>query len=98
MIVKHWPLLWIQERNGQAGVRNVRVWVDQGDHGHTQVGSTTVSIPGKKVHANAYALRRHQTLCERHSAIEAMIIHLKSAYRLGRNDLKGNVGDTDNAL
>jgi IS5 family transposase len=27
-----------------------------------------------------------------------MIGHLKSEYRLGRNDLKGSVGDTHNAL
>ena len=55
-------------------------------------------IPGKKAHASAYALRRHKTLCKRRAAIEAMIGHLKSEHRLGRNYLKGSVGDTHIAL
>jgi transposase, IS5 family len=68
--------------------RYKRVLVDQGDRGHGPVGGAAVMIPGKKGHASAYSFRRHQTLCKRHSAIEAMIIHLKSAYRLGRMTLR----------
>jgi transposase, IS5 family len=68
-----------------TGRRYELVWVEKGYRGHAQVGSTTVSMPGKKVHASTYALRRHQTLCKRHSAIEVMIGHLKSEHRLGRN-------------
>lgn len=75
-----------------------RVLVDKGYRGHGQVGSTTVIMPGKKVHESAYALRRHKTLCKRRSAIEAIIGHLKREHRLGRNYLKGSVGDTNNAL
>ena len=37
-------------------------------------------------------------MCKRHSAIEAIIGHLKSEHRLGSNDLKGSVGDTHNVL
>ena len=72
--------------------------VDKGYRGHGKVGSSAVIIPGKKAHASAYTLRRHKTMCKRHSAIEAMIGHLKSEYRLKRNYLKGSVGDTNNAL
>jgi hypothetical protein len=57
-----------------------------------------VIIPGKKSHASAYALRRHKSCCKRRSAIEAIISHLKSDHRMGRNYLKGRVGDTNNAL
>ena len=81
-----------------TGQRYKRVLVDKGYRGHGQVGSSAVIIPGKKAHASAYALRRHKTLCKRRSAIEAIIGHLKSEHRLGRNYLKGSVGDTNNAL
>jgi hypothetical protein len=49
------------------------VLVDQGDRGHGPVGGAAVMIPGKKVHPSADALRRHQTLCKRRSAIEAIL-------------------------
>lgn len=55
-------------------------------------------MPGKKVRASAYARSIHEVRCRRRSAIEAVIGHLKSEYRLGRNYLKGSVGDADNAL
>ena len=81
-----------------TGQRYARVLVDKGYRGHGKVGSSAVIIPGKKAHDSAYALRRHKKLCKRRSAIEAMVGHLKSEHRLGRNYLKGNVGDTNNAL
>jgi hypothetical protein len=55
-------------------------------------------IPGKKVHASAYALRRHKTLCKRRSAIEAILGHLKSDHSMGSNYIKGRAGDTHHAL
>ena len=81
-----------------TGRRYERVLVDKGYRGHGQVGSSAVIVPGKKVHASAYALRRHKTLCKRRSAIEAIIGHLKSDHRLCRNYLKGEIGDRNNAL
>jgi transposase, IS5 family len=74
------------------------VLIDQGDRGHGPVGSAAVMIPGKQVHPSADALRRHQTLCKRHSAIEASIGHLKSDHSMGSNYLKGRSGDTHHAL
>lgn len=81
-----------------TGRQYERVLVDKGYRGHSQLGDTAVIMPGKKVHASAYARRRHKTLCKRRSAIEAMISHLKSGHRMGRNYLKGTIGDTTNAL
>jgi transposase, IS5 family len=72
--------------------------VDQGDRGHGPVGDAEVMIPGKKVHPSADALRRHQTLCKRRSAIEAILGHLKSDHSMGSNYLKGRAGDTHHAL
>ena len=81
-----------------TGRRYGRVLVDKGYRGHGQVGSSAVIMPGKKLHGSAYALRRHKTLCKRRSAIEAIIGHLKSDHRMGRNYLKGSIGDRNNAL
>ena len=72
--------------------------VDKGYRGHGQVRHSEVIILGKQVYASAYALGRHKRLCKRRSAIEAMRGHLKSDHRLGRNYLKGSVGDGNNAL
>jgi transposase, IS5 family len=74
------------------------VLVDQGNRGHGPVGGAAVMIPGKEGHASADALRRHQTLCKRCSAIEASIGHLKSDHSMGSNYLKGGAGDTHHAL
>jgi hypothetical protein len=57
-----------------------------------------VMIPDKEGHPSADALRRHQTLCKRSSAIEAIISHLKRDRRTGSNYLKGRAGDTHNAI
>ena len=81
-----------------TGRRYERVLVDKGYRGHGQVGSSEVIMPGKQLHGSAYARRRHKRFCKRRSAIEAIIGHLKSEHRLGRNYLKGSIGDSNNAL
>ncbi len=80
-----------------TGRRYARV-LDKGYRGHGKEGNSEVIIPGKKSHASAYARRRHKTLCKRRSAIEALISHLKRGHRMGRNYLKGSIGDANNAL
>jgi transposase, IS5 family len=74
------------------------VLVDKGYRGHGQLGGSAVIIPGKKAHASAHALRRHKSCYKRRSAIAAIIGHLKSDHRMGRNYLKGSIGDRNNAL
>ena len=80
-----------------TGRQYARVLVDKGYCGHGQVGGSAVMIPGKKAHASAYALRSKQR-CKRRSAIEAIIGHLRSDHSMGRNYLKGAIGDSHNAL
>jgi transposase, IS5 family len=74
------------------------VLIDTDYRGHAQVGGAAVMIPGKKVHASADALRRHQTLCKRRSAIEAILDYLKSDHSMGSNYLRGRAGDRHHAL
>jgi transposase, IS5 family len=75
-----------------------RVLVDRGYRGHGALVDIEVIIPGKKAHVSAYAHRRHKRRCKRRSVIEAIIGHLKSDHRLGRNYLKGSLGESTNAL
>ena len=75
-----------------------RVIVARGYRGHAQVGSSEVILPGVCQGKSAYARRQHKLRCRGRSAIEAIIGHLKSDHRLGRNYLKGTLGDSLNGL
>jgi IS5 family transposase len=55
--------------------------------------------PGRpKKNATAYEKRKAKARFRRRAAIEPRIGHLKSDFRLGRNFLKGQVGDAINLL
>ncbi|KAF3984758.1 MAG: transposase, partial [Methylococcales symbiont of Hymedesmia sp. n. MRB-2018] len=45
-----------------------------------------------------YQRDKKRKLCKRRAAIEPIIGHLKSDFRLSRNLLKGNIGDEINVL
>ena len=75
-----------------------RVLVDRGYRGHVKVGRSEVILPGACRSQSAYARRQHKLRCRGRSAIEAIIGHLKSDHRLGRNYLKGRLGDSMNGL
>jgi IS5 family transposase len=47
---------------------------------------------------NRYQRDKKRKLCKRRAAIEPIIGHLKSDFRLSRNLLKGQVGDEINVL
>jgi len=51
-----------------------------------------------KKNATAYEKRKAKARFRRRAAIEPRIGHLKSDFRLGRNFLKGQVGDAMNLL
>ena len=75
-----------------------RVLVDRGYRGHAKVGRSEVILPGACRSQSVYARRQDKLRCRGRSAIEAIIGHLKSDHRLGRNYLKGRLGDSMNAL
>jgi IS5 family transposase len=55
--------------------------------------------PGRpKKNATAYEKRKAKARFRRRAAIKPRIRHLKSNFRLGRNFLKGQVGDAINLL
>ena len=76
-----------------------RVLCDRGFRGRKQVESATIVLPGSpSPKATEYVKRKARKDFGRRSAIEPVIGHLKSDFRLARNYLKGTLGDAINLL
>lgn len=72
---------------------------DRGYRGEKIFGETTIILPSKGLKKdNRYQRDKKRKQCQRRAAIEPIIGHLKSDYRLSRNFLKGIVGDHLNLL
>jgi IS5 family transposase len=72
---------------------------DQGFRGRKQVNGTTIIVPHpKSSSASAYAKSKTRKVFRRRNAIEPVIGHLKSDFRLARNYLRGAIGDSINLL
>ena len=70
------------------------VYVDRGYQGITQYNGTAIRVPKTDKKISKSQRKKHS----RRSAIEPVISHLKTDYRLCRNFLKGIVGDLMNAI
>jgi len=72
---------------------------DRGYRGKKRFGETTIILPAPPLKRdNRYQRDKKRKRCQRRAAIEPIIGHLKSDYRLGRNYLKGIKGDEINLL
>ena len=72
---------------------------DRGYRGKMTFGETNVILPAPPLKRdNRYQRDKKRKRCQRRAAIEPIIGHLKSDYRLGRNYLKGIKGDEINLL
>ena len=85
----------IQQARTLSGIQPKEVYCDLGYRGHEPISSCKVQIVPRKRKHLARSLRRWMN---RRAAIEPVIGHMKSEHRLGRNRLKGRVGDEINAL
>jgi len=82
-----------------TGARPERATGDRGYRGPTEIGGTVIQAPGKfKDAVTGYRRRRMKKDFRRRAAIEPVIGHTKSDHRLGRNFLKGVVGDAVNGM
>jgi len=62
-----------------------------------KVGDTQIILPGRRLKRDSrYQVQKKRQRCRRRAAIESLIGHLKSDYRLSRNPLKGFEGDQFN--
>ncbi len=77
-----------------TGVEPERVYVDRGYRGHNDEGEAPVMLSGRTRGLSPQMTRE----LKRRSAIEATIGQMKTDGRLDRNVLKGQTGDTMNAL
>ena len=72
---------------------------DRGYVGAKEVLGAKIILPKKALKRdNRYQCDKKRKLCKRRAAIEPIIGHLKSDFRLSRNLLKGQIGDEINIL
>ena len=72
---------------------------DRGYRGTKTVGETTIILPGVPLKRDTrYQRDKKRKRCQRRAAIEPIIGHLKTDFRLTRNFLKGVTGDIINPL
>ena len=72
---------------------------DRGFRGRKRMGKTTIILPeAPSAKVTDYEKRKARHNFGRRSAIEPVIGHLKSDFRLARNYLKGTIGDSINLL
>ena len=71
---------------------------DRAYRGIKKIGETTIITPENGKYQNEYQSKKRRKQCRSRAAIEPIIGHMKSQYRLGRNYLKGMRGDIINAL
>ena len=72
---------------------------DRGYRGRKKFGETSIILPSPPLKRdNRYQRDKKRKRCQRRAAIEPIIGHLKSDYRLSRNYLKGIKGDEINLL
>jgi transposase, IS5 family len=77
-----------------TGITAKNVYLDRGYPGRKKIGETNLHIPKPDTKITATKRKRHR----RRAAIEPVIGHLKSDYRMLRNFLKGNFGDSVNVM
>lgn len=80
---------------GITSVALSAMFVDQGYRGHDYEGPATVHLCGRGSRSESGVLRKRK---RRRSAVEPKIGHLKSESRLGRNFLRGLMGDAINVV
>ncbi|MDQ7072392.1 MAG: IS5 family transposase [Gammaproteobacteria bacterium] len=72
---------------------------DRGYRGKKKYGETDIILPAAPLKKdNRYQRDKKRKRCRRRAAIEPIIGHLKTDFRLTRNVLKGTVGDVINLL
>jgi len=89
----------LEQYESLMGKRPEGMIVDRGCKGVKSIGGTAVLIPDRgRKGMSAYEKRRIRGKFRRRASIEPVIGHLKSDVRLGRNYLKGIIGDKINAM
>ena len=86
--------LALEQHKRLTGVTAKNIYLDRGYRGQKQIDGTAIHTPKPDKNITATKRKRHK----RRAAIEPVIGHLKSDYRMRRNFLKGVTGDEINVL
>ncbi len=78
----------------RTGEQPDEAYVDRGYRGISQYEETKIRVPKPIKNITRSRKKKHR----RRSAIEPVIGHIKSNYRLGRNFLRGIIGDQTNLI
>jgi transposase, IS5 family len=87
----------LEQSERLRGIKSEKAIVDEGYRGRSKIRATEilrVHQPKKK----DYSKQRWRKWFRRRAAVEAVISHLKSDHRMGRNYLKGTIGDSINLM
>jgi IS5 family transposase len=87
----------LEQSERLRGIIAEKAIVDEGYRGRAKIGETEilrVHQPKKK----GYSKQRWKQWFKRRASVEAVISHLKSDHRMGRNYLSGTIGDSINAM
>lgn len=84
----------LEQHKRLTGITAKNIYLDRGYPGRKQIGETNLHIPKPDKKITATKKKRHR----RRAAIEPVIGHLKSDYRMLRNFLKGDFGDSVNVM
>lgn len=87
----------LEQQERMTGVRPKKAYTDRG-YKSQKIGTTEIESPSNGNGKTAAEKARLRKSFRRRAAIEPDIGHLKSDYGLGRNYLKGQVGDEINAM
>lgn len=90
----------LEQTNRLTGQSPQTATVDRGYKGKSKIGETIIQIPkpfNDKTHSK-YRQNKLKKCFGRRAAIEPVISHLKSDYRLSRNFYKGITGDNINVM
>ena len=89
-------LAHLEVSRGKAAKQGV---CDRGYRGKKNVNGTEIILPKKPLKKDTrYQKDKKRKQCKRRAAIEPIIGHLKSDFRMARNYLKGAIGDSINLL
>lgn len=86
--------LALEQHKKLTGKAAKNIYLDRGYRGQKQIDETAIHTPKPDKNITASKRKRHK----RRAAIEPVIGHLKSDYRMRRNFLKGITGDQINVL
>ena len=82
----------LEQSERLRGVKALKAIVDEGYRGRAKIGDTEI-LRVHQLKKKEYSKYKWKQWFKRRASVEAVISHLKSNHRMGRNYLKGTIGE-----